>query len=185
MLCEVTQTITKIAIHVASIYLWHRSKMYELACGGVTQKKRFKQITAHLWLLWTLSPLNATTKHESDKYDRPIFLWMTTSHHKIPVQGEKVTYTSALRERGGKCLLNARRRPFTAAWRMAWGFVLWMAWEERGGALWQALCERRNHILIAAEGGCHHCQWAFVCSSRWNTTGLNSTTKYLSHILFS
>lgn len=38
---------------------------------------------------------------------------MTTSHHKIPVQGEKVTYTSALREkreiafcmRGGGLLL--------------------------------------------------------------------------------
>lgn len=137
--------------------------MYQHAIAQVTDKKKFvyEPVTKHHRHLWILPLLNTITKPESDEYDRSICLRMTTSHHKIPVQGEKVTYTSAPRERRVKCLLNAQRRPLTASRRMARGFVLWKAWEERGGALWQALCERRNHILIAAEGGCHHCQWAF------------------------
>lgn len=116
--------------------------------------------------------LNTITKHEADTYDRPVCLW--TSHHKIPGLESYIHISPDTEDK--KSLLNG-------GW---WGgFVLWKTWEERGGALWQALCEHRAHILIAAQGGCRCCQRALVYSAGWNTTGLNQTTKCLSHVLFS
>lgn len=95
-------------------------------------------------ILWTLSLLNAITKHEPEKYDRTACLWATTSHHKIPVQGEKVTYTSAafwieaseafncsLENGGGICIVKGLRG-------------------ERWGTLTSSLWAEESHINCSA-----------------------------------
>lgn len=73
-------------------------------------------------------------------------LWATTSHHRIPVQGEKVTYTSALRERG-KRLLNAQRRPLTLSLENGGGICIVKGLRgERWGTLTSSLLAEESHI---------------------------------------
>ena len=144
----------------------NQSWMYRLTLGRVTDKK-WKFGCEHHCLLWTFSLLNAITKPRSDKYDRSICLWATTSHHKIPVQGEKVTYTSAESEREreeGGCLLNVQRRPLTPRLENGEGICIVKGLRgERWGTLTSSLWAQESHINCSA-GRLPSLSMGFTCA---------------------
>lgn len=106
-------------------------------------------------ILWMFSLLNTITKHEPDKYDRPICLWATTSHHKIPVQGEKVTYTSVARVRGrdreGKMPFECVVEAFNCSPENSEGICIVKSLRgERWGTLTSSLWAEESHINCSA-----------------------------------
>lgn len=76
----------------------------------------------------------------------------------------KKLHTHLLWEEQGKNVQWMHGGGLTPLWRIVQGFVVWKAWEQRGGALTGSLWARESHINC----NCHGCQWGFVCSSRSN-----------------
>lgn len=130
--------------------------------------------------------LNATTKPESDTVDRSICLGMTTSHHRIPVKGWKVTYTSALNE-------SMENMPFECAaealnYNLENGAGIWIVKglrRERWGTLTGSLWEEESRINCS-KGRLPSLSMGLRLQFQVKyQVWMNSTTKYLSQVLFS
>lgn len=93
------------------------------------------------------------------------------------------SYTSSFSEEEKK--KNSPPRPSAAAQRMAGGFAAWKAGEERGGALWQALCERDGSRINCSGGRLPIAVSELSSSVPGERPGLNRTTKCLPRPLFS
>lgn len=136
----------------------------------------------HLWLLWMFSLPNATTKSPS----LTNMTGQSAGEWQQVVTGflsrVKKLHIFFFREREKK---SSPLRPSAAAQRMAGGFAAWKAGEERGGALWQALCERDGSRINCSGGRLPIAVSKLSSSVPGEMPGLNRTTKCLPRPLFS
>lgn len=143
-----------------------RNKKCQLALGKVTVEKRFGQEpVADPLPPWMLSlALMPQQKPASDENDRSVSAANDSKSSQNSCQGWKSYVHICCERREGKKAQWMRGGGLTLLWRIVQGFVVWKAWEERGGALTGSLWAGESRINC----NCHGCQWGFVCSSRWN-----------------
>lgn len=119
---------------------------------------------------WLSTPVNVFTRLNATTKTRVWRKWQVGQHcERQQVIAEflprvKKLHTHLLWEEPGKNAQWIHGGGLTLLWRIVQGFVVWKAWEERGGALTGSLWAGESRINC----NCHGCQWGFVCSSRWN-----------------
>lgn len=160
-----------------------RTELFRRHWQTLTDSFQSKQkVSAHTWKGysgeevwtgtrgWSSTPVNVFTRLNATTKTHVWRKWQVGQHcERQQVITEflsrvKKLHTHLLWEERGKNAQWMHGGGLTLLWRIVQGFVVWKAWEERGGALTGSLWAGESRINC----NCQDCQWGFVCCSRWN-----------------